>query len=271
MKRLTLKFGQHAQNFHEQEAQQLDIDILEMDERHGYVTSKKQQCWDAASIDAASKFIVHVAVGPRNTDLIERLMQGSHRRLAHPPRPGADDRWRSELSHSLSGHLRGVLPPPPRQSTMGRPPNPKYRIPRTLAHVQVIKHRQGQKLEAVEVSKAHGSWQRINQALDEIGYNIPNTSTVERFNGTARRMNAHQVRRSLAFAHRSNTRQAVAWWSATVYNWVRVHRSLRTPLEVTEGKKRFQQRTPAMAVGLTEHIWTEAQILRAPVYIASQE
>ncbi|QUY46247.1 transposase (plasmid) [Acaryochloris marina S15] len=84
VKRLTLKFGQHAQDFHEQEAQQLDIDILEMDERHGYVASKKQQCWDAVSIDAASKFIVHVAVGPRNTDLIERLMQGSHRRLAHP-------------------------------------------------------------------------------------------------------------------------------------------------------------------------------------------
>ena len=121
------------------------------------------------------------------------------------------------------------------------------------------------------MSKAHGSWQRINQALDEMGYNIPNTSTVERFNGTARRMNAHQVRRSLAFAHRSNTRQAVAWWSATVYNWVREHRSLRSPLEVPEGKKRFQQRTPAMAVGLTEHIWTEAQILRTPVYVASKE
>ncbi|WP_235108388.1 hypothetical protein [Acaryochloris sp. 'Moss Beach'] len=41
VKRLTLKFGQHAQDFHEQEAQQLDIDILEMDERHGYVASKK--------------------------------------------------------------------------------------------------------------------------------------------------------------------------------------------------------------------------------------
>jgi len=132
--------------------------------------------------------------------------------------------------------------------------------------VQVIKHRQGYKLETVEVCKAHGTWQRIKQALDELGYNIANTSTVERFNGTARRMNAHQVRRSLAFAHREDTRKAIAWWSATVYNWVREHRSLRSPLEVPEGKKRFQQRTPAMAVGLTEDIWTEAQILRTPIY-----
>lgn len=99
-----------------------------------------------------------------------------------------------------------------------------------------------------------------------MGYNIPNTSTVERFNGTARRMNAHQVRRSLAFAHRTRTRKAIAGWSATVYNWVREHRSLRQPLAVPEGRKRYQQRTPAMAIGLTERIWTEADILRTPVY-----
>ncbi|MEM9090298.1 MAG: hypothetical protein AAGC93_16305 [Cyanobacteria bacterium P01_F01_bin.53] len=47
-------------------------------------------------------------------------------------------------------------------------------------------------------------------------YNVPNTSTVERFNGTARRMNAHQIRRSLAFAHRHRTRQAMACWSVNL-------------------------------------------------------
>lgn len=149
---------------------------------------------------------------------------------------------------------------------MGRPPNPKYRIPRTLAHVQVIKHRQGCKLKTVEVYKAHGNWPRINQALVKMGYNTPNTSTVERFNGTARRMNAHQVRRSLAFARQPRTRKAIAWWSVTVYNWVREHRSLRQPLSRPEGRKRYQQRTPAMAIGLTQKIWTEAEILRTPVY-----
>ncbi|MEM9089835.1 MAG: hypothetical protein AAGC93_13935 [Cyanobacteria bacterium P01_F01_bin.53] len=74
----------------------------------------------------------------------------------------------------------------------------------------MVKHRQGRKLKTVEVCKAHGSWPRINQALEQMGYYIPNTSTVERFNGTARRMNAHPVRRSLAFTHRHWTRQAMA-------------------------------------------------------------
>jgi len=84
VKRLSRKFGQHAQYFHEQEAQQLDIDVLEMDERHGYVASKDHQCWDAVAIDAASKFVVQVEVGPRDKQLIERLMQGSVKRLSHP-------------------------------------------------------------------------------------------------------------------------------------------------------------------------------------------
>lgn len=169
------------------------------------------------------------------------------------------------LSHPIPGHLWGALSPP-RLGTVGRPPKPKYRIPRTLAHVQVVKHRQGRKLKTVEVCKTHGSWIRINQALEQMGYNVANTSTVERFNGTARRMNAHQVRRSLAFAHRQRTRHAIAWWSATVYNWVRVHRSLRQPLPVPEGRKLYQKRTPAIAIGLTDRIWTEADILRTPVY-----
>jgi hypothetical protein len=79
-------------------------------------------------------------------------------------------------------------------------------------------------------------------------------------------MNAHQVRRSLAFAHRIETRQAFAWWSATVYNWVRPHRSLRLELELPLANKRFQPRTPAMAMGLTNRIWEVAELLRCPVY-----
>ncbi len=84
VKRLLGRFGHHAQAFHEQTAQQLDIDVLEMDERHGYVEHKAEQCWDAVALDAESKFVVQVEVGPRNEQLIDSLMRQTHRRLAHP-------------------------------------------------------------------------------------------------------------------------------------------------------------------------------------------
>jgi hypothetical protein len=68
-------------------------------------------------------------------------------------------------------------------------------------------------------------------------YTIRNTSAIERRNGMARRIGAHQVRRSLALARRDDTKVALGWWSLTVYNWCRPHRALRLSLTESEGKK----------------------------------
>ena len=84
VRRLSRKCGEHAEIFHHHQAQDLEISVLEMDERHGYVGSKDTQYWDGVAIDAASKFVVQVEVGPRDQQLIEQLMSRSAQRLAHP-------------------------------------------------------------------------------------------------------------------------------------------------------------------------------------------
>ena len=86
-------------------------------------------------------------------------------------------------------------------------PYARFRIPRTAAHVQIVKHRSGYHLEQVEIRYAHGSKKRIGQALDRLGYQVPNTSAIERRNGTARLMSAAQVRKTLAFAGKSDTKR----------------------------------------------------------------
>jgi hypothetical protein len=126
---------------------------------------------------------------------------------------------------------------PSRQGDRGRLPDLRYRIPRTLAHVQIVKHREGQRVVAVDIRYAHGTQRCVQQVLDQLGYSTPNTSAIERRNGTARRMSAYQVRRSLAFARRDDTKVALGWWGLTVYNWCRPHRALRLPLAESEGKK----------------------------------
>lgn len=118
----------------------------------------------------------------------------------------------------------------------------------------------------MEIVKVHGSWRRIHQDLAELCYNQPSTSTVGRFNRTARRMNAYQVRRSLAFAHRVDTPRDLDWWSACVCNWVRPHRSLRQPIQEPQGNRLYQQRTPAMVIRLTDQIWNAGDLLRCVVY-----
>jgi len=132
---------------------------------------------------------------------------------------------------------------PARRGSPGRFPALRYRIPRSLAHVQIIKHHEGHHRVDVTLRYAHGARTRVHQALYTLGYAQPNTSAIERRNGTARRMRAPQVRKSLAFSRRSDTKLALGWWGVTVYNGCRSHRSLRSPLPAPQGKK-SSSRTP---------------------------
>ena len=116
---------------------------------------------------------VDISVVQRLNDVI-----GKHGRLFHEER------------------VKDVAYRPSRKGTRGRQPNIRYRIPRTLAHVQIIKRREGARVVEVDVRHTHGSRKRAAQALDALGYTQPNTSAIERRNGTARRMNVYQVRKS---------------------------------------------------------------------------
>jgi hypothetical protein len=94
-----------------------------------------------------------------------------------------------------------------------------------------------QRLRILAKVLTYGSQNRIAQALNELGYHVPNTSAIERRNGTARLMSKAQVRKTLAFAKREDQKTALGWWAVTVYNWCRPHRSLQCPLPEPQGKK----------------------------------
>jgi len=63
----------------------------------------------------------------------------------------------------------------------------------------------------------------------------------------------------------------------TFYNFVRPHMSLRLPLSPHQEctalfKPRWQNRTPAMAAGLTNHVWSFREFLTVkfePIYFQS--
>jgi IS1 family transposase len=236
VRRLNGKVGDHAQAFHDERVQALDVMALEADERHGYAQDKSQPQWEAEVIDPVSKFVISHVQGRRDEALIRRLLEDAAGRLAH--RHHLVLLTDGEASYaSLFPEIFGQAYRPSRQGNCGRFPDLRYRIPRTLAHVQIVKHREGQRVVTVDIHYAHGSRRCVQQVLDYLGYTTPNTSAIERRNGTARRMSAHQVRRSLAFSRRDDTKVALGWWGLTVYNWCRPHRSLRLLLEQPQGKK----------------------------------
>jgi IS1 family transposase len=236
VRRLNRKVGEHGEAFHEERAQRLSIRALQGDERHGYIHDKSQPQWEAELMDPESKFVVSHVQGRRDESLIRRLLEDGASRLAK----------RHELVLFTDGdasyatllpEIFGQAYRPSRQGSRGRFPAVRYRIPRTLAHVQIIKHREGSRVVETAIRYTHGSRTRVHQMLRLLAYTKPNTSAIERRNGTARRMSAHQIRRSLAFAHRSDTKLALGWWGLTVYNWCRPHRSLRHLIPEPHGKK----------------------------------
>jgi IS1 family transposase/transposase-like protein len=266
VRRLRRTLGDHSREFHEDRVVGLQTTSVQMDERYGYVGSKGEPFWEATAIDPESRLLVSFVAGKRNESLIGELMESTKRRLKSP----RDLVLMTDGQRSYENLFPSVFGEPyrvARKGDRGRFPKARHRIKRSLAHLQLLKVRQGARVVEVRSRVAHGSWKRVERELEKLGYNKPNLSAIERQNGTSRRMNAYLVRRSLAFAKKEESREALGWWNAVVYNFCRTQRGLRLTLSRLDGRGRYhKQRTPAMAAGLTEFIWSIAEVLCTPVY-----
>jgi hypothetical protein len=85
------------------------------------------------------------------------------------------------------------------------------------------------------------------------------TVHVERTNLTSRHMNGRLVRKTLGFSKRVQMLRAACVWEDVVYNLAHRIKTLR--IEVTNTDQRWVQRSPAMAAGLTDHIWSIRELL----------
>jgi hypothetical protein len=74
-------------------------------------------------------------------------------------------------------------------------------------------------------------------------------------------MNGRLVRKTLSFSKDLRMLLAASALEDALYNFTRPVRTLRVELEKPVGQVRWQQRTPAMAAGLTNHIWTVEELL----------
>ncbi len=90
------------------------------------------------------------------------------------------------------------------------------------------------------------------------------TAYGERTNLTARHMNSRLVRQTLGFSKQVVMLRASSIWEDVVYNLTRPVKTLR--LAVSQEGRRWQPRSPAMAAGLTHHLWSIRELLtRTPV------
>jgi len=88
-----------------------------------------------------------------------------------------------------------------------------------------------------------------------------NTAYIERLNATFRQRLACLTRRTRHLAQRQTTLHHSMMVLGTVYNFCTPHHSLRLSLWITPHQRRWVNRTPAMAAGLTDHCWSVNELM----------
>ncbi len=119
---------------------------------------------------------------------------------------------------------------------------------------QVVKQYAGKRVVGVTRWLRLGSSAVATRLLAQTpGCRVLNTAYIERLNGTFRARLAPLARRTHHLAHRKEVLHAGMYLVGTLYNFCTVHASLT----LDSG----QQRTPAMAAGITDHCWSVAELL----------
>ena len=154
-------------------------------------------------------------------------------------------------------------PLPPKRSP-GHPPHaPQRLVDPTLRYAQVDKRREGGRVVEVRRQMLFGSEPSVLQILETDGCGSQiNTAYVERDNLTSRQNNGRLVRKTLSHSKKKQYLQRHVELEDAIYNFVRPHGALRVRLRKPGAHgRRWQPRTPAMAAGLTDHIWSLEELL----------
>ena len=152
---------------------------------------------------------------------------------------------------------------PRRKGRRGRKPKPVKVPPRGLTYATVHKTRKKNRVVKVEARVVYGTKKAVQRALGNSSVSDSvNTVYVERHNGTDRNRNARKVRKTYCFSKDWEVHEALTYFTMYSYNFCWPVRTLRQKI----GRRCYRQRTPGMAAGLTDHVWSLREWLTYPSF-----
>ena len=155
----------------------------------------------------------------------------------------------------------GTTVTPPRTGKRGRPKAPYKVPPPALTYAVVEKVREKGRVVKIITRVVFGTMAAVAAALalSRVSRAI-NTAFVERENGTDRHRNARKVRKTYRFSKHWEHHEAVTYLSLYLYNFCWPVRTLAARDE----RGRWRECSPAMAAGLTDHVWSMAEWFTMP-------
>lgn len=246
---------------------------VQFDEKWAFVAKKEAHCdpdnpadqtcgdhWDHVAFDPEHRLVVSVVPGKRTLENTQKLVDDFKARTGgRYMNLMTSDEYPCYQTAILNAYGQTVVPP--RTGKPGRPRKPYQVAPPQLRYATVHKTRRKGRVVKVEMRVIFGVVAAILLALTRSRVSrAVNTSFVERHNGTDRNRNARKVRKSYCFSKDWEVHQAVTYLTMYSYNFCWPVRTLR----VKDAEGRWEQRTPAMVAGLTDHVWSLDEWLAFP-------
>jgi IS1 family transposase len=228
--------------------------------------------WVWTAIDPESKLLLSVQVGERTLAMAQAVLHQIAQLLA----PGCVPLFLSDgYAHYLTAIVAhfGHWVQPPRRQAQGPAPKPRWMPLPELLYAQVVKTMRRRRIVEVKHRIVFGTKAVVDQVLAACGWQM-NTAFVERLNLSLRQRVAAMGRRSATpCKSEDGLRQQLVLFQV-YHNFVLPHASLRQSLGEpipTNGRgsaKVWRPCTPAMASGLTDHVWTLHEVLmfRVPLW-----
>ena len=245
----------------------------QFDEKWAFVAKKEAHCgpgepaddlrgdhWDHVALDPDHRLVVSVVTGKRTAENTGALVRDFYRRTS--------GRLMNLITTDEHAPYRGAILEvygktitPPRTGKRGRP-RKAYKVPPAgLSYATVHKTRSKGRVVKVEQRVIFGTAAAVATALARSASSgAVNTSFVERQNGTDRNRNARKSRKTYCFSKDWSVHQSITYFTMYSYNFCWAVRTLRVK---TEGGD-WRCRTPAMAAGLADHVWSLSEWLTLP-------
>jgi hypothetical protein len=249
--------GTHCKHIHEELIVQKGLDLQHVQVDEMWVKCYKMIAWMGLAIMVSSRLWLGGVVSQTRdhhlTDRLLRLVRGCCLPLAAL----------LVCCDGFAAYPRSIA-----RAFCEKVPNP-YGIGRTRLQAWpeiligiINKHRQEKRVVQVTREMLQGFLAQAVAVLQATGGGETlNTAFIERFNATMRERLATLTRRCRHASHRIEMVTAGMWLVGTTYNWCLPHRELSRREAKVRGKRGEILMTPAMASGLTNHIWSLSELL----------
>ena len=247
--------GKHCQKVHEHKVEQAQLDLQQVQADEIKVKKPNGYFWMALAMMVSTRLWLGGVVSPhRDLDLIQALTDKIKGMALCRPLLLAVDGLASYVS-AFRNSFRTALP-----RWGGEKGRPKLVSWPNIAIVQVVKQRLDGQLNITR-RIVQGSEEMVHSLIRKTqGQGMINTAFIERLNATFRQRLNSLARKTRTLVRKAPTLEAGMYVIGCLYNFCDPHHSLRLKLSVGRFGYRWVQRTPAIAAGLADHIWTPTEL-----------